>query len=87
MDSNKNFSAEVMALLTQGRMLDAVKVIRNNQGVGLKEAKDQIDVFLKDHPELVVRLKAQQEETVKALRRWVLTLLGIAFVVWWYLRK
>ena len=35
--------AEVMALLRQNRKIEAIKVYREQTGVGLKEAKDVID--------------------------------------------
>ncbi|HVB22190.1 MAG TPA: ribosomal protein L7/L12 [Ktedonobacteraceae bacterium] len=35
--------AEIVALLTQNRKIEAIKVYREHMGVGLKEAKDVID--------------------------------------------
>lgn len=41
-----------IAALTQGRKIQAIKLIREQQGIGLKEAKAAVDAYLAEHPEL-----------------------------------
>lgn len=37
--------AEVRALIQQRRKIDAIKVVRQHTGIGLKEAKDVVDAL------------------------------------------
>jgi len=37
--------AEVKALMESGQMIDAIKLVRNRTGLGLKEAKDLVDTL------------------------------------------
>ena len=43
-------SAAVSALLSAGRYLDAVKQLREERGLGLKDAKQTIDDYLRRYP-------------------------------------
>jgi ribosomal protein L7/L12 len=43
------FESEIISLLEQGRKIEAVKLYRENTGVGLKEAKDFIEALAADH--------------------------------------
>jgi hypothetical protein len=40
---------EIRALLDQRRKIDAIKLMRQHTGLGLKEAKDRIDAFERAH--------------------------------------
>ncbi len=44
--------AKVQGLLRQGRKIDAIRALRESNGIGLKEANDQITAYLKAHPEI-----------------------------------
>ncbi|QHQ34222.1 hypothetical protein [Algicella marina] len=41
-------SAEIEAALAKGRVIDAIRLYREEHGVGLKEAKDAIDAMRKE---------------------------------------
>lgn len=44
--------AEARNALRDGRMVDAVRIVREAQGIGLKEAKDLVDAAVADDPSL-----------------------------------
>lgn len=46
-------SSVVIALLQQGKKIDAIKVLREEQHIGLKEAKDAVDAYCTQHPDLI----------------------------------
>ena len=52
MTTGSGLSAEALAALHEGRKIDAIKILREERGIGLKEAKDEVDAYLRDHPEL-----------------------------------
>lgn len=37
----------------QNRKIDAIKLLREETGVGLKEAKELVETYAVDHPELI----------------------------------
>lgn len=65
---------EAIAHLHQGRLIEAVKVVRRTQGLQLKEAKDAVDAYLRDRPTLQAELAARQSEAGRALLRWVVVI-------------
>jgi ribosomal protein L7/L12 len=44
--------AKVQGLLHEGQKLDAIKALRSERGLGLKEARIQVEAYLEKHPEL-----------------------------------
>ena len=43
-------SPAAIAALWKGQMIEAIKVVRQEQNLGLKEAKDAVDAYLKTQP-------------------------------------
>jgi len=67
-----------VALLRAGRKLEAIKLLRQRTGVGLKEAKEAVDALERQLGIVTPPVSA----TVKSLLFWlVLTVVGV--LVWW----
>ncbi len=49
MINEQELSPEVFQLLASGRKIEAIKLIREETGLGLREAKDLADAILGDH--------------------------------------
>jgi ribosomal protein L7/L12 len=49
---NKDFEmpAEIVVELQANRKVTAIKLLRAQQGIGLKEAKELVDAYVKTHP-------------------------------------
>jgi len=45
MDSDLELSAQVLNAIHAGRKIDAIKLLRKERGLGLKEAKDIVDAY------------------------------------------
>ncbi|MBS7663539.1 50S ribosomal protein L7/L12 [Pseudomonas lalucatii] len=43
---------QVQAALRQGRKIEAIKRLREERGLGLQQAKQDVDAYLRAHPEL-----------------------------------
>ena len=41
-----------ISALQQGKMIEAIKIVRESTGMGLKEAKDFVDSYINSRPEL-----------------------------------
>ena len=65
----------VVALIQQGRKIDAIKSLREQTGVGLKEAKHAVESYERRHPDLVAL------PTTSGGSGGLLLLAGIALVV------
>ena len=68
---------EVAALLRAGRKIDAIKLVRERTGVGLKEAKERIDAL-----SVELGVPAGPSAAAKSLIFWM-TLIVVGFAVWW----
>lgn len=44
---------DVLAAVHAGRKIDAIKLLRGRRGLGLKEAKQVIEIYIAQNPELV----------------------------------
>jgi hypothetical protein len=73
-----NLPAAAIAALHEGRKIDAIKIVRREQQVDLKEAKDAVDAYIRSQPALEAELDALQAGATRALLGW---LLGAALVV------
>ena len=72
----------VVAALRRGDKIEAIKLLREDQQIGLKEAKAEIDRYLQANPGLLQQMQAKQAATVHRLQLWVLVLLGIAILAY-----
>jgi len=71
-------SQPAIAALEQGNTIEAIKIVRLEQGIGLKESKDLVDAYLKSRPDLQRRLEAVQAEAWQAFLRWLIIFLALA---------
>ncbi len=77
-----------LAALWKGEMIDAIKLVRQDRNLGLKEAKDALDAYLRTQPELQRRKAAVQAEQFRGFVRGtaiVAVLLALA-ACWFWLR-
>jgi len=75
---NRLISLEAETLLTEGKVADAVRVVREAECVSLKEARLRIDAHIASEPLLRVQLETQRRELRRKL--FYLFLLVAAFI-------
>ena len=46
---------EVLAAIHASHKIEAIKLLRERRGLGLRDAKDAVDAYIRDHPELHAR--------------------------------
>jgi len=68
----KPLPPEPATLLTEGRTIEAIKVLRNSNGIGLKEAKDWVEWHIAQDPMLRVQLETQQRAMRRKIFVWFL---------------
>ena len=64
--------------LEKGNTIEAIKIVRLERDLGLKESKDQVDAYLKSRPDLQRRMEAAQAEARQGFVRWLVTFLALA---------
>ena len=51
-DNRGEMPPEVMAALGRGHKIEAIKLLRESRGLGLKDAKEAVEAHVRKHPEL-----------------------------------
>ncbi|MDQ6735701.1 MAG: ribosomal protein L7/L12 [Nitrospirota bacterium] len=78
-------SPAAIAALWKGQMIEAIKVVRQEQTLGLKEAKDAVEAYLKTQPELKKKMAMAQAEQTKGCVRWlVVGVILLALAAYWF---
>jgi hypothetical protein len=77
MPDTPSIPPQAVAALNAGRKIDAIRIVRETQGIGLKEARELVDSYTALHPDVQWRVDQQRSQ---ASRRWIawLVLLGLA---------
>jgi hypothetical protein len=47
----QELSTEIVDALEAGRKVEAIKMLRVQRGLGLAEAKEQVDLYIAEHPQ------------------------------------
>lgn len=82
----KDLPLEAVALLGEGRFAEAVRSVREAEGVGRREARSRIDDHLERDPILRVYIETRQSERRRRIFFWFLLidLAVVAGVVYWF---
>ncbi len=80
-----SLSDAALAALQRGEIVDAIRLIRLEQQTDLKEARRQIDLYLKAQPALKRRIELDQADAREGLFRWIVFLLiggvGLGYIL------
>lgn len=63
--------AAAVAALHEGRKIDAIKIVRRERNLQLKDAKDAVDAYIRSQPALEASLGARQAAATRTLLAWV----------------
>lgn len=71
--------------LQQGRMIEAIKIVRTEHNLGLKQAKEKVEQYMQQHPELLQQSRVAQTQQQGSVQRvmWVLGLLFLVGLLLW----
>jgi len=71
--------------LQQGRIIEAIKIVRTEHNLGLKQAKEQVEQYIQQHPELLRQGGVAQTQQQGSVQRviWVLGLLFLVGLLLW----
>ena len=77
MNTDMELPADVLAELRANRRITAIKLLRAHQGIGLKEAKEVVDVYLEKHP---ASTRPQAPETEGGDGRILILIIGVGII-------
>lgn len=82
---NESLPPAAVHALQQGRMIEAIKIVRTERNLGLKQAKEQVEQYLQQHPELLRQSRVAQTQQQGSVQRvmWVLGLLFLVGLLLW----
>ena len=92
-DSNRNKSAvpplsiAAISALQQGNKIEAIKIVREERNIGLKQAKDAVEDYVRSQPALQSSFAAAQAETKRTALRWLAMLIGLAILAYYLLGR
>jgi ribosomal protein L7/L12 len=87
MSSNDvQLSGAAIDALQQGKVIEAIKLVRTEHALGLKEAKDVVDAYVRNHPELQDALTRASDEGKRKLGFWLAIVIGIGLLAWFLYR-
>jgi hypothetical protein len=77
---------EAVTLLGEGRLIEAVKVVRQTERLGLRAAKNRVDAHLARDPMLRVQIETAQKEARRKFYFWffLVDLVVAAAVIYWF---
>lgn len=92
-DANRNagaappLSIAAISALHQGNKIEAIKIVREERNIGLKEAKDAVEDYIRSQPTLQSSFAVAQTETKRTALRWLVILIGLAILAYYFLDK
>ena len=76
-----NFTQAVIDEIKQGKKIQAIKLLREEKGVGLKEAKIAVETYISTHPEIKEAFESNTSEGLSQERMLQIVILVIAIAV------
>jgi hypothetical protein len=70
--------AAALDALTKGHKIEAIKIVRQQWGIGLKEAKDAVDGYVAARPDLTAQIRQARVPASSGMKRTVLWLFVLA---------
>ncbi len=77
---------EAVTLLSEGRLVEAIKSVRAAERLGLKEARERVDAHLAQDPILRVQIETRQRATRRKIFFWflIVDVVITAGVIYWF---
>jgi len=70
--------------MENGNKIDAIKIVREETGLGLKEAKELVEQYVKQNPAIKTQLEVQQRESMQGLK-WLIISIVIIGLTYYYI--
>ena len=82
---NIPFPAAAEAALLKGNKIEAIKIVREERGIGLKEAKDLVEQHVASRPGLQMQMESAQAAARQGFLPWLVAVIVIGALVYYFL--
>jgi ribosomal protein L7/L12 len=79
-------SVAAISALHRGNKIEAIKLVRKERGIELKEAKDVVDEYVRTQPSLQATFAAAQAQSGRTALLWLAILIGAAILLYVFLK-
>ncbi|ENU26147.1 MAG: ribosomal protein L7/L12 [Acinetobacter sp.] len=87
MSLNIEMPREALDALRAGQLIDAIKITREKTGLGLKESKDLVERYLKEHPQEQALIQEQLAQRSRGgIQIFILIFIILVILVWFLTR-
>lgn len=87
MSLNIEMPREALDALRAGQLIDAIKITREKTGLGLKESKDLVERYLKEHPQEQALIREQLAQRSRGgIQIFILIFIILVILVWFLTR-
>jgi len=85
-EEDRPLPAAAAAALSTGRKIDAIKHVREAEGLGLMEAKQRVEAYVERDPILKAQYADQRARMKRRLIQWglIIDVLLIAAILWYF---
>jgi len=87
MEQKTTIPLEAVAALHRGNKIEAIKLVREEQGLGLKEAKDLVEQFLRNDPAVQASFAQVKAQSGGSALRWWVIVIGIGALALYFWRR
>lgn len=87
MSLNIEIPHEALDALRAGQLIDAIKITREKTGLGLKESKDLVERYLKEHPQEQALIQEQLAQRSRGGIQIFILIFFILVILVWFLTK
>ena len=72
MNNDKDLPSEVLSAIQQNQKIKAIKLLRKHRKIELKEAKQIVDAYIKNNPNVIIYKDSQNTGFISLLIRFCL---------------
>jgi ribosomal protein L7/L12 len=77
----------VIEAIRRGNRIDAIRLLRDQTGMGLQEAKDAVEAYEAEHPAVAATSPGEVEASGGSPLRWIAALVVAAIVAYYLFRR
>jgi hypothetical protein len=82
-----NLPQAAVEALWRGNLIEAIKLVRLERSIGLKEAKQLVDAYVRTKPTLQRKMEEIQAEARRRFVRWLIVVLAFATAITYLLMQ
>ena len=85
MSLNIEIPHEALDAVRAGQLIDAIKITREKTGLGLKESKNLVEQYLKEHPQEQALIQEQLAQRSRGgIQIFILIFIILVILVWFF---